>query len=176
MKIADIRRQVLAAEPETFDEPISTLATEAKELLGYTRLETAITASRIPEKTTTLTQVLARLDIPILDFADVKMYQIEHRQEVESRRAKDLLGSRESLWRLSYPPHWGTQEIQDYKEPIPEFVLDMAVRIKKELPTIQFTVEFMEESPDPFLIAKLGNEEHYIAVWEEPKFEGRIAK
>jgi len=65
-----------------------------------------------------------------------------------------------------------------YYEPIPEFVLRKAVSIVEKLPQVELCVETLSNEDihdDPFLIAKFNHEEEfYIEVWNEAKFEGKL--
>jgi hypothetical protein len=77
---------------------------------------------------------------------------------------------------------WDSSDLESYEGNVPEFVLAKAVQIKTALPDTLFAVEYLiEESqsrrrpePDPFLVAKLGNERYYIDVWNEKEYEARL--
>ncbi len=73
---------------------------------------------------------------------------------------------------------WGWTQIGRYEKPIPEFVLNKAVTLKREIPMVELFIEEVKKVPlrDPFLVAVLGKERFYLEVWNEPKFEGRITK
>jgi hypothetical protein len=79
-------------------------------------------------------------------------------------------------------PSWDKTRIEQYREPIPEFVLNKAIQIKKAMPEVRIYVQHLSEHPDPFLIVAtkhkdyecLDAQELWVEVWEEPKFEGRI--
>jgi hypothetical protein len=70
-------------------------------------------------------------------------------------------------------PEWKTVPLSGYREPVPEFALEMAVRIQQRLPQAQIGVCQLvqrERVLDPFLVVEHGPERHYVAVWSEPKF------
>lgn len=69
---------------------------------------------------------------------------------------------------------WLATSLTDYAEPVPKFVLDLAFQIKERLPQVKFSVDcFIQKNmtPDPFLVVHYGDKHHFIAVWDEPKFE-----
>lgn len=76
---------------------------------------------------------------------------------------------------------WERTTIGTYDGFIPPHILQKACEIKHELPSAQITIDRQmtkdtrwynpKPAPDPFLVAKLGNEEFYIDVWNEPEFE-----
>jgi hypothetical protein len=56
---------------------------------------------------------------------------------------------------------------------VPEFAQRKAKQILNEVPNVSFETDTLESentSYDPFLIAKLGDEEYYFEVWEEAQF------
>lgn len=173
----EIRREYPLAIEDASN--ILELATEASEVLGYKKLLKHL------EGEFKLYNKLAALGIHILNTADVKEYQHQHRKEVAARMFAEWMNqdSRDSF----YMPSWNEREIERYHEEIPEFVLNKAVQIKKELPEAQLFVEYLEESQDPFLVVKTQKEvdhgswksnedieSYYIEVWNEPKFENRL--
>lgn len=73
-----------------------------------------------------------------------------------------------------YPGSWKVVPLKGYAEPVPEFVLHQAIKIKEGLPKAEFFVhQFVQNEKvlDPFLVVRHEDEEHFIAVWDEPKFE-----
>lgn len=48
------------------------------------------------------------------------------------------------------------------------------MQIKKRVPQCEFWVEELSYRVDPFLIAHIGRDGYYIAVWEEATFEAQI--
>jgi len=187
----EIRRQVaVTVEPESV---LAIVAEEAENVLGYKSLSATIGTKAAP-----LYRALAELGIEILDSTDVKRYQYEHQVDVAEKTFAAFLqdarspqaGERYLFYSL---PTWVTCEIQDYIQPIPEFVLNKAIQIRKTIPEVRIFVEFLNESLDPFLKVEVGevkhcdwdkemkyspafhaSESYYIEVWEEPKFEGRL--
>lgn len=70
-------------------------------------------------------------------------------------------------------------KLGDYRMPLPVSVLEDALRIRKELPSAKFSVDYLttenaEKAADPFLVVECGGAEFYIAVWDEPDFEGKL--
>ena len=73
-----------------------------------------------------------------------------------------------------YPGSWKITSLKGYGEAVPEFVLYQAIELKEGLPDAEFFVyQFVQNEKvlDPFLVICQGNEKHFIAVWDEPKFE-----
>jgi hypothetical protein len=71
---------------------------------------------------------------------------------------------------------WVTKSLIGYDRPVPEFALAYALAIKRENPDVEFHVEELvreDHVADPFLVVYFGQAAAYIAVWDEPKFEGR---
>lgn len=76
---------------------------------------------------------------------------------------------------------WDSCDIRNYQGSVPEFALSKAVQIKQALPQAEIRVSYLVEKkeekfrpmPDPFLIAQLGSEIHYIDVWDEKEYESR---
>ena len=66
-------------------------------------------------------------------------------------------------------PTWERVPLSEYPEDIPLYVLEKAVAIKKQLPGAQFYVE--QRARDPFLIVKCDEEEYYVDLWQEPRFD-----
>ena len=69
-------------------------------------------------------------------------------------------------------PTWERVPLAGYQEDVPLHVLERAVAIKKQLPGAEFYVE--QRAKDPFLIVKCDEEEYYVEVWQEPRFEARL--
>jgi hypothetical protein len=149
-------------------DPRKRLATEAEALLGYTPLREEL---RTPG---TLKRALAGLEMEILDWESVTAYK------------KQMAAHYETSGKMQMPT-WRLTKLKDYKAPVPEYVLQKAVEIKKILPEAEFYVEQL--AVDPFLIVTLKplndfmspemtlNREldpemaAYVEVWSEPKFE-----
>ena len=164
MKIQEIRREVCTVEVEA----VPSVLEEASEVLGY-RLER--TPSRRNESE--LRSALGELGIEPLNESDVVRYQAEMIAELMLTAEYQMERTRASVdYRFFH--YWENVDLNRYREPIPEFVLNKAIQIKKRLPSVKFYVQTLEGQPDPFLLAKVGDEHAYIEVWEEPKFEGRV--
>lgn len=169
IKASEIPRTKLAVC--SVDAQVVTLAEEASTLLGYSALKEEVEGTA--DTSGPLRRALAKLDIQPLDMRAVKQYQFDLRREAEARQFEEQLRTRGPENIFAYAS-WNDTKIERYREPIPEFVLNKAVQLKRECPEVTFTVEHLDENPDPFLIAKLKDEKFYIEVWEEPRFEGRI--
>lgn len=81
--------------------------------------------------------------------------------------------------RCSVDRKWAMHELSAYAEPIPEFVLQTAVDIKRAHPDAEFCICALEEDrvvADPFLVLRIpdGDVEHeyYLEVWNESRFDG----
>lgn len=150
------------------------LATRAKDLLGYSGLTNHVTGEvKLGTCEGKLTQTLLSLEIPILDTSSVINYQLEElsriNREVATRRLRD--------WMTGYfvAASWDKTLLSDYTMPVPEFVLDKAVKIKEQLPNVQFYIQHMSDpKADPFLIAVLDREMYYVEAWDEPQFEATL--
>lgn len=69
---------------------------------------------------------------------------------------------------------WQNTPLKGYERPVPEYALLLATEIKEHLPEVDFSVhELLVRAVtfDPFLVVHFGNEEYYIAVWDEPDFK-----
>lgn len=144
---------------------------EAAELLGYRKKENVERAAP-----SVIQAALAKLEIDVLDWRDVRKYQMERKHETETQvLAKEIAADDPPRWETTVA--WNEQEIAEYKGVIPDYVLSKAVQIKRELPEVRLVVEYLSESQDPFLfVTEAGNRwdhkpKFYIEVWDEPKFE-----
>jgi hypothetical protein len=168
---AMLQRTTVDVENLNLDDPRQKLATDAEALLGYTPLREEL---RTPG---TLKRVLAQLEMEVLDRDSVVAYK------------KQMAAHYETAGKMVQPT-WRLTTLKEYKKPVPEFVLQKAVEIKKLLPEAEFYVE--ELAVDPFLIVSLTplsdfvlgvqtlnrsmDEEMsaYVEVWSEPKFEATM--
>jgi hypothetical protein len=152
------------------------LAARAKELLGYNRLKAEVTGQSLVGVTTgKLTECLLRLDLQVLDTASVIQYQLEEM----TRRNREFISNNLDSWAgtgwRSALATWQKTDLASYDQPIPEFVLDKAVRIKEALPEVHFNVQHLDDpKADPFLVAVVGKEVYYVDAWDEPRFEGGL--
>jgi hypothetical protein len=166
----DILRRLEPASVREFDttDPRKRLAAEAEDVLGYTPLRKAL---RTPGA---LRRVLAKLEIAVLDEESVNRYKAQMVEHYETHGKMQM-------------PTWRLKRIQEYTQPVPEFVLSKAVQIKRELPEAQFYIDQL--AVDPFLIVSLvelmdwnHNRQRqldpetaaYVEVWAEPKFEAAL--
>lgn len=97
---------------------------------------------------------------------------------------------RRSYWRepeLKHYSSWG-----DKSTLLPREALEIAMRVKARLPDVGFRVhhlvlergpwfkafgfvgEMWNDDPDPFLEVYYGGESYFIAVWDEPGFDGKL--
>jgi hypothetical protein len=150
------------------------LATRAKDLLGYGRLSADVTGTRvIGAKEGKLTQALLQIDFMVLDTATVIDYQLD---EV-ARRNREHISEHLWDWCVGYyvPACWQHTQLSEYSQPIPEFVLDKAIRIKETFPEVHFYVQHLNDpKADPFLIVAHDREVYYIEAWDEPRFEAQL--
>lgn len=156
------RRAILPAAPKS---ELEMLAGEAETLLGYSTLRRHVNAPG------PLAATLLALEITVLNHGEVKRYK-----EYMQHELKNKLSDVQDCW-------WTTAAISDYMEPIPEFVLRKAVAVKKRLPNVTFSIDYLRvgfKSADPFLIAahwsknRETKEEYIIEVWDEPEFEAKL--
>lgn len=163
-------------------DELTTLAEDAVAVLGYERLlQTLDQPTETP-----LRDALARLEIQTLNHADVVAYMREQMCERALTALADWTKADPDplrSWSSFNAPAWIPTEIEKYKEPIPEFVINKAVQIKRELPDVKIFIRHLSENPDPFLEVHYGDvsewddktgERYFIEVWDEPKFEGRL--
>jgi hypothetical protein len=166
-----LQRAPVDVENLNLDDPRQKLATEAESLLGYTPLRVEL---RTPG---TLKRVLAQLEMEVLAPESVTAYK------------KQMAAHYETAGKMAQPT-WRLTKLKDYKKPVPEFVLQKAVEIKKLLPEAEFYVEQL--AVDPFLIVTLApltdyvssiqtlnrgldpETSAYVEVWSEPKFEATM--
>jgi hypothetical protein len=153
------------------------LADECAEVLGYRRM-----AEERQEPLEPLAAALAELELEVLNIHQVKSYQLTVWKEKVEAEVREWLSKAVMGDRLPDLPTWSQRKIEDYTEPIPEFVLRKAVAIKRKLPEAVIFVEALENYPDPFLVVAtrkhgysyVNQEEYYVDCWAEPKFEGSL--
>ena len=174
MKMTEIEREPITAVLE-WSEPCVSLAAEAQEVLGYKVLQTR---QQEPEKQSVLQLALAQAGIETLNAEQVKTYQTERLVERTKEMFQAWLKNPE---RMFWGPGWDKTAIDKYQQPIPEFVLNKAIQIKKAMPEVRIYVEHLSEHPDPFLVVATKHESYdfdaeqfYVEVWAEPKFEGKL--
>ena len=176
MKLPDPKR-ITRAIPMVMDErsnpQLAELGKMALAVLGYERLfeETATQ--------TTLDRILQELEIEILNESEVQAYKKDRikalnsgKEKIEETDDDDEEDDEEEVRRYV----WSATSFQNYNKPIPEFVLAKAIQLKQALPQVSLTIHHVTRDLDPFLVASFGGVTHYIEVWNEPKFEGRLTK
>jgi len=164
MEISEIRKEKLSVTP--VGELEANLAEMAAEILGYSAVEAKREAEYV-QAMPKLKSALANLEIEILNPNDVARYKMEKRHAAECRLLTERSEREPQLF-------WQEREIAKYRKPIPDFVLNKAIQIKKEIPECTLNIEELDENPDPFLLVKIGySEEYYVEVWSEPRFERR---
>ena len=161
---------VAATEEElSLDDPRRHLAAECEALLGYGTLAREV---KTPGR---LRRVLAKLEIEILEEASVNAYKEQMVQHYASHKKMAQ-------------PTWRLTKLREYKQPVPEYVLQKAVSIKRELSEAEFYIDQL--AVDPFLIVALTPIKDYVVnqpsrvldpetqgygeVWDEPKFEATL--
>jgi hypothetical protein len=99
----------------------------------------------------------------------------------------------DKLWiKKTHEAKWSLILLSEYKKPVPEFVLNTALEIKKKFPNaiLQIDELSLEEinnksnnytmiAPllatvlflDPFLVATIDGKEYWVEVWNEPNFK-----
>lgn len=182
MEMTAIKRESAPA-PSLNDESIA-LGQKAEEVLGYSALKKANSAC-VETAELQLAHGLKVIGVEILNLADVKRYQFEHMRDVAKRKFAEWLNS--SDLNTFYCPAWGLSKISEYREPVPQFVLNKAIQIKEAVPQCDIFIEYLNESPDPFLVAQIRKEKiydwgkchevvesYYVEVWDEPKFESTL--
>ena len=176
MKLTEIERELIAVLQPT--EISTSIAEEAEAVLGYSRLK-----QEHKEPTSPLRSEMAKLQIEVLKDSSVKRYQLERLKEHATEKFNEWLSAAtiDNLSSITLPA-WHHRKIEEYSEPIPEFVLNKAIQIKKAIPDAVILIESLEDYPDPFLIVALKDprysyiykEQVYVEVWKEPKFEGTL--
>lgn len=155
-------KRVKLIVPTEKNEP-AVLAQKAADILGYTGL---LVSRNIAGE---LGKVLLKLDVKPYDISRVNRYKIQKRKEAVSERRK-IAGPY-----VSIRGTWKVVTLSKYTDPIPDFVLSKAIQIKEVCPEVEFFVDSLKVNtkriPDPFLVAKLGDEKYWIEVWDETNFE-----
>ena len=150
------------------------LAVRAADLLGYHALANHVSGRTVAaNEAGRLTETLRNLNFDILESSAVVNYQLEE----ATRLTREKIQADFRDWATGYfsPAMWHHTTLTEYEKPIPEFVLDKAIRIKEACPEVVFHVQYISEpKADPFLIAQLGKEIYYIEAWDEPKFESGL--
>lgn len=187
---SEIKRESLGVQE--FETPVVDMAAEVAHVLGHTKLTEEVGGKF---ENGPLAKTLVDLGIEILNLKQVNLYRDEHQKDVAKKLFSQWIDTgKGNSWDGKFRmPEWEQHDIAQYKEAIPEFVLNKALQIKKALPETVICIEFLNESPDPFLVVKRQEdvfygtetdgkrpsykkdaESYYVEVWNEPKFEGRL--
>jgi hypothetical protein len=149
-------------EPVTvIDLDLAQLATDAKKELGYSVLQEVLTSDA-------LANVLRTLEIDPFDMAEVNKYKEAMRKKWHRKPADEG---------YHYEANWNLRPLAGYDQPVPEFVLEKALEVKRAFPNVTLEVDtlmlrtYKEVPVDPFLVVSYGRERYYIEVWDEPEFE-----
>lgn len=153
MKTAELKRVKLDALPKVSEE-IRQVARDAKLILGHDDL-----AEQVLPASPKLAELLRQLDIEIICWSSVKPYQEQRKTELKEKTGQYC--------------YWRTKKLSA-AENVPPFVLRKAIQIARACPEVKFTVEALENDPDPFLLATLNGDTYYIEVWDEPDFKKGI--
>jgi hypothetical protein len=164
-----LKREVVTIPTIDLSQPRQRLALETATLLGYQPLARAL---KIPGR---LREALAKLEISVLEQESVDAYKDQ------------MVGHYETTNKMPMPT-WRLYPLRSYHMEVPEFALQKAVEIKRELPEAEFYIDQL--AIDPFLIVSLGdlpdyssNQKSrfldpevsaYVEVWSEPKFEATM--
>ena len=69
---------------------------------------------------------------------------------------------------------WVTASLKDYTKEIPLEAAERIAAVRAIYPKAKFEIEFLTETPDPFLVVRHRDERYAIAVWDEPSFDGEL--
>lgn len=193
MLMTEIRREGIDEQATDVGPALVALAESARAVLGYAVLAKQVGTLAIKTETTLLRMTLQSLDLPILNEHDVARYQKERLIERTAELMQEWIKRTAEVGADSFHDNgldsfsagaWVRTKINEYKQPVPEFVLAKAVQIKEKMPECTIYVESLQDHPDPFLVVgaakpeyswRKPDEHYYLDVWAEPKFEGRLA-
>lgn len=159
---------------EAVDAMQAELARDAERLLGYRVMRARL---RLPDP---LLAALAKLEIEPFDVSTVGQYKAEMVKYAQSEARK--LDAAEGVDRYSVMARvasWIRYRLDQYPKPVPEYVLEKALQIKRECPAAGFQIEELDVVKDPFLIVTgpgemRGNivipQRYHIEVWDEAEF------
>ena len=158
------------------DESSLIVARKAATMLGYDQYLKYLGQHR----SIGLAQALQELQIEPYSLASVEAYKKEKLETTlkESNKRTRRRRTEEDDDDDEYTGRWMRVDIGDYEPPIPEFVLRKAVQIVEKVPIANVLVDYLVVErkilPDPFLVVRVGTEEYYIEVWNEPVFESKL--
>lgn len=150
MKLLDIPRTKAGTTPnsvrelEGLNNERAKIATRAADLLGYKVLANHMSGQTVAATSEgRLTEALRTLEIDVLDNASVIKYQMEE----AGRRTAEKIGEDFRNWTTGWftAANWTHTTLTEYEQPIPEFVLDKALRIKERLPEVIFHIQHLNE-------------------------------
>jgi hypothetical protein len=149
-------------ELERTDERLKRAAL-ARIALGYKELSLAVAETRSRLTIKDVEEGLSKAGVQIFDNKDVGRYKAR----IQDRHYR--VGD------------WWTSPIEEYDEPIPEFAIDTALKIKAAIPEAEFSVEYYvrrQRTVDPFLSFKVpGVQRRFVVeVWDELEFEAERSK
>lgn len=134
------------------------LAAEAASILGY----------KVAQKAVAKKEAAVQLHKLLHDLG-IKPFMKDHVDTYKEAVVKANSG-------LSFIAYWRYIELADggYSQPIPQFVLHTALRVKKACPEVILGVEYLDRKPaDPFLVVTLNGHREWIEVWDEANFNGK---
>jgi hypothetical protein len=166
-------------ERSNLDPEYVIFASDCAKLLGYQTLQAVVVKP--------LAGILNKLEIEILNSQEVEDYKQAAVTTASRLWEKDNSELMKSPYVFMYRPKFSWQMcalnqseaseyIPAYHEEVPEFALNKAIQIKREVPEAKFFVHRLTSFRDPFLSVSLGSESYFVEVWDEPKFEGRLTK
>jgi hypothetical protein len=174
MTQAEIGRLQPKKQVLTMEESLPSLTEEVLAILGYKQPEPSDTAD-----SNVLLEALTRLEMPILNWRDVFIYQTERRHEVELLMVKRDISQEQPSDSQPNTAGWQETKVKDYRGLIPAHVLHKAVEIVKACPEVELGIVHLQQSRDPFLVASVQTgtysfqrARYFIEVWDEPGFEG----
>ena len=130
-------------------------ASLARLALGYKELSLAVGETRSKLTIQDVEEGLRQAGVQIFDNKDVGRYKAKIRN-------------------YNWRGWWGVTPIEEYSDPIPEFAIDTALKVKAAIPEATFSVEHFVHwnAQDPFLSFKVpGVQRRFvIEVWDEPEF------
>lgn len=176
---AGMALKVSMSDLDNNDRERFSLASRARDVLGYGGLIANVTGDvgQIV-KAGKLAEALRLADIDVLELGTVLDYQL---QESSRLTREFILEGNLDDWAaggyIMSEARWSKTSLREYDHPVPEFVLDKALRIKEACPEVEFRIQHLNQpKADPFLVAFIGKEIYYIEVWDEPRFEGRVSR
>lgn len=176
---AGMALKVAVSDLDAGDQERFSLASRARDVLGYGGLIANVTGDvGQMVKPGKLADALRGADIEVLELGMVLDYQL---QEASRLTREFILEGNLDDWAaggyIMSEARWTKTPLRDYDHPVPEFVLDKALRIKEACPEVEFRIQHLNQpKTDPFLVAFVGKEIYYIEAWDEPRFEGRVTR